>query len=132
MDDSEVVLTIPHIFVWDTNWLRRKIHADPDIRDWPPKIEPWWPSFCGLKCFLNTSINKKPLFFSEVVKYKNGHQKISCACAEKTRLQFLPVQNRLNDSPRGKKIPCLSCSPIELMVESKYFLKDISLQTIGG
>jgi hypothetical protein len=27
--------------------------------------------FCGLKCFLNTSINNKPIFFSEVVTFGN-------------------------------------------------------------
>jgi hypothetical protein len=37
----------------------------------PPRIEPWWPSFCGLKSFLNVSINKRPFSFSEVVFYKN-------------------------------------------------------------
>jgi len=36
----------------------------------PPRIEPWWPSFCGLKSLLNTAINKRPVFFLEVVTYK--------------------------------------------------------------
>jgi len=36
----------------------------------PPRIEPWWPKFCVLKSFLNTSINRKPVFFLEVVIYK--------------------------------------------------------------
>jgi len=37
----------------------------------PPRFKPWWPSFCGLKSFLNTSIKKKPVSVSEVVTYEN-------------------------------------------------------------
>ncbi|MDH3809676.1 MAG: hypothetical protein OES29_13745, partial [Desulfuromonadales bacterium] len=39
----------------------------------PPRIEPWWPKFCVLKSLLNTSINKKPVFLSEVVIYGNPY-----------------------------------------------------------
>ena len=36
----------------------------------PPRNEPWWPSFCGLKSLLNTSINKTANFVLEVVTKK--------------------------------------------------------------
>jgi hypothetical protein len=48
---------------------QKSSHSEIDKKR-PPSIEPWWPSFCGLKCFLNISINNKPVFFSEVVIYK--------------------------------------------------------------
>ena len=34
-----------------------------------------WSSFCGLISLLNTSINKKPVFFLEVVVYETGFLK---------------------------------------------------------
>jgi len=42
------------------------------VSKYPPVYK--WPLVFGLKSFLNTSINKKPFSFSEVVTYKNVAQ----------------------------------------------------------
>jgi hypothetical protein len=43
------------------------LYLSSQTKKWPPRLDPDGHSYV----FLNTSINKKPFFFSEVVTYKN-------------------------------------------------------------
>jgi len=57
----------------------------------PPRGEPRWPLSCGLKSFLNSSINKKLFFLSQVVKNNKAPQLWGIDCGAVLRV-FLRVK----------------------------------------